>query len=601
MIAVSARLRGHHRTVSALFERPGIVATLYTLVTLAMTWPLARGLARDLPGDLGDPAFVTGIMAWGARQWLALLSGDLGAVARFWDAPFFAPEPTATAYSDHFALHALVTLPVTAVTGNSILSYNLCFLATFVVGALGAYLLVRDLTGHGGAAFVAGLAFAFAPYRIATLGHLQVLSAVGMPWVLAGLRRYFVTGSSDGLRMAGIALWAQNVATGYYLVFFAPFVVLFALVQMWARGLFTRLVVWRDLVVTATLVGVATLPFVLPYLLRGDGARRSTAETVAYSADIMSWLTASPLLRVWGWLQTFPKIEGQLFPGVTIVVLALVGAVLAWRAAFARRAAPPVEDQERARLSATDARATGVFAVLGLVAAVWLSFGPEIQFETHTQPVPSLFAAVVDILPGFANARVPSRFAAIAVLMLVMLGGVALAAVSRWRGGALLPVAAVMLLAEGVAAPLPTNGVWTSAPGEFRPPAARLHRLEEAPAVYRYIATLQQAIVAELPFGLVEREIQSVYYSALHGQRIINGYSGSFPPSYGIRHAAMSAPLANPETTRTILDLDGVTHIVVHRDAWIDASTPHAIVTMLERDGWVVTQTFGADVVLERR
>ena len=163
-----------------MLRQPWLVAALYAAITVVMTWPIAARIDRDIPSDLGDPAFVAGILAWGGEHWLALLSGDFDAARRFWNAPIFHPEPLALAYSEHFALHSLLTLPAYAITRNPVLCYNLAFLTTFVVGALGMYLLVRDLTGRrdrfSGAAFVAGLAFAFAPYRIATLPHLQVLS-----------------------------------------------------------------------------------------------------------------------------------------------------------------------------------------------------------------------------------------------------------------------------------------------------------------------------------------------------------------------------------------------------------------------------------------
>ena len=51
--------------IRRLFDRASIVALLYLLLTIVMTWPIAAGLGRDIPGDLGDPAFVAGIMAWG--------------------------------------------------------------------------------------------------------------------------------------------------------------------------------------------------------------------------------------------------------------------------------------------------------------------------------------------------------------------------------------------------------------------------------------------------------------------------------------------------------------------------------------------------------
>src|SRR4029079_6916346 len=58
---------------------------------------------------------------------------------------------------------------------------------------------------------------------------------------------------------------------------------------------------------------------------------RSSAERVRYSADVYSYLTTSPLQPVWGPIaRAFPKAEGDLFPGLITVTLALVG-ILFWR------------------------------------------------------------------------------------------------------------------------------------------------------------------------------------------------------------------------------------------------------------------------------
>jgi hypothetical protein len=42
----------------------------YAALAVALTWPLARGLARDLPGDLGDPLLNCWILAWDADHLL---------------------------------------------------------------------------------------------------------------------------------------------------------------------------------------------------------------------------------------------------------------------------------------------------------------------------------------------------------------------------------------------------------------------------------------------------------------------------------------------------------------------------------------------------
>jgi hypothetical protein len=562
------------------------------VVTVVMTWPVTAGINRDLPSDLGDPAFVTGVIAWGARHWLALLGGDFGAATSFWNAPIFHPEPLTLAYSEHFALHSLLTLPAYAVTGNAVLCYNLAFLSTFVIGGLGMYLLVREATGAGEsfnpAAFVAGLAFAFAPYRIPTLPHLQILSSQWMPFVLLGLHRYLRVQSvqgesphrgsaSNALAGAGAALWAQNMSSGYYMLYFTPFVALYVVTAMAVTGLWRRFAVWRDLAVAAAASFAATLPFAVPYLERTRGTRRSVTEIATYSADLASWLTASPLMNVWGGLQTFVRPEGSLFPGVTVVVLALIGIAAGWRRS----------------------RALTVFGVFALVLSFWLTLGVEIRLFSEPVGFPSLYQWLLP-LPGFSAARVPARFATITVLSLALLAGLALAHCNRRRRRWAVALCGALILAEGSAFPLPTNGTWTSAPGQIFPPPSRLYRLDEAPAVFRYLAGLPDPVaIAHFPFGLPEREIQYGYYAMLHGRRTINGYSGAFPPTYAVRVGVLSNPFADLQMVQTTLDLDGVTHIIVHTGAY-GRGRGIEVVALLESLGWKRSEQFGEDYVLTR-
>jgi hypothetical protein len=564
-----------------MLRRLPAVVLLYCAITVVMTWPIAATIHRDLPGDLGDPAFVAGILAWGAEHWLALFGGDLQAPARFWHAPIFHPEPLTLAYSEHFALHALLTLPVYAIVRNPVLSYNLAFLGSFVLSGLGMYLLVREVVGRTDrfslTAFVAGLAFAFAPYRMATMPHLQVLSSQWMPFVLWGLRRYFAAPASNGLLVAGAALWAQNMSSGYYMLFFGPFVALYALVEMAARGLWRRLATWRDLLVTAGVSLIATLPFALPYVQRTRGTRRTFSEVVWYSADLKAWLTASPLMNVWGHQQALVKAEGFLFPGVTVVVLALTGLVIGWR----------------------HAREATVFGGLALVSAFWLSLGPQIQLGTEPVGFPSLYA-LLSALPGFNAARVPARFAMIAVLALALLTGVALSRLDRGKARWVVALCGLAIVVEGSAFPLPTNGTWTSAPTQLVPPPAQLYRRVDAPPVFRYIRDLdRRAVVAHFPFGPPEREIQYGYYAMLHHRRTINGYSGAFPVTYGIRLAALSDPFADPRGVEMILTLDRVTHAIVHTRAYLGGRGT-AVVELFEQMGWRRVAQFDGDVVLSR-
>ena len=66
-----------------------------------------------------------------------------------------------------------------------------------MLSGLGTYLFVREVTGSARAGFVAGLIYAFAPYRVPQFAHLQVLSSQWMPFALYGLRRYLRNTAHD--------------------------------------------------------------------------------------------------------------------------------------------------------------------------------------------------------------------------------------------------------------------------------------------------------------------------------------------------------------------------------------------------------------------
>jgi hypothetical protein len=321
----------------------------YCVLTGAITWPLARGLARDVPWDLGDPLLNAWLLAWGADHLWRFVTGDLAALRGFWTANIFHPETLTLAYSEALIPQVLQILPVYGLTKNAILCYNLVFLSTFVLSGLGVYLLVRDLTRDARAAFVAGLFYAFALYRVCQFSHVQVLSSQWMPFVLYGFRRYFESGhlrdasaspaeaqrAEAGRRRAlagaGLALWAQNLSCGYYLFFFAPFVGAYVLYEVLDRGLWRE---WRALAALAITLAAslaATVPFLLPYLeLSARGVKRPLGEIVFYSADVFSYLTAFGAVEIWGRVaQVFPKLEGELFPGVTPMLLA-AAAIGAW-------------------------------------------------------------------------------------------------------------------------------------------------------------------------------------------------------------------------------------------------------------------------------
>jgi hypothetical protein len=496
-------------------------AVAYGFLTLLMTWPLARSLASELPADLGDPLLNCWILAWDAEHIVRAVSGHLGALRGYWNANIFSPHPLALAYSEHLTAQAVMVLPVYAITKNPILTYNVAFLSTFLLSGLGMFLLVRDFTGCASAAFLAGVAYGFAPYRFGTLSHLQVLSSMWMPFVWLGFHRYFETRRLAALAGATAAWIAQNLSCGYYLLFFAPVVAIFVAWEITRRRLWSQTSVLIHLASAAVIVAFVTAPFVIPYvLLRRLGfSPRSLSETSRFAADVFAYLTTDAHMALWGHtVRAWPRSEGSLFPGFAILLLAALGIAARWRH-LRRLPLPPLS-----RAAAVQARLIGsmliiacgvliaillgwslhaaslglelkitsldrlAILVVGLAAVLlatsagarattgrWLaapagilslitlfafmmSLGPQIHARGRLIAGWSLYSAFRDLVPGFDGLRVPARFAMIVALGLAGLAGQGAAALARRRHGIwAVALFTTLVVAESWAVPLPLD------------------------------------------------------------------------------------------------------------------------------------------------
>ena len=158
------------------------VLVFYLGVSAWYTWPLLRDGHTLVASDPGDPILNASILWWDATTWPFSQA--------WWNAPHYYPSEGIAAFTESLVGLTPTSAPVLWATGNPILAYNLAFFLTWPLSAFAAYLLVRFLTRRDDAAVVAGLAFAFSPYRVAELAHIQVLAFYGMPIALLGLHGY---------------------------------------------------------------------------------------------------------------------------------------------------------------------------------------------------------------------------------------------------------------------------------------------------------------------------------------------------------------------------------------------------------------------------
>ncbi len=549
------------------------------LLTVFMTYPLVLWLPRALPGGLGDPLLNTWTLAWVASRLPYGLQG-------VWEAPIFFPYHDTLAFSEHLIGIALFTASVQWMSGNPILAYNAAFLGSYVLAGGGMYLLARWLTGRRDAAWLAALAFAFHPYRVVHVAHLQVLMWGWMPIALWALHRYFAKGCCDRRMLVAFAgaFVLQGLSNGYFLYFFAVAVSIAATFEVSRCANRRRALAHLAAVAALVLIVLAPVASAYSRVRRDYGLTRPRNEAVFYSADIASYAQTTKRLSLWGrWLPQAPG-ERELFPGLAVPALAAMALLpLGSRAAAERR------------------HLTRIYGVIAL-AAFALSLGPEPRAWGHLLMSAGPYDWLRQVVPGFDGLRVPARFAAIVYLALTVLGALGaarlLAALPRHAAGAITVALTLVVLAEGYACP---EGL-----SDFRPvPAGHARR------AYQWLRDAPAGAVLELPFGTweqdwqLERELRYQYATLLHRKRIVNGYSGHYSP---LRQYLLHSPalLARelPVTVEALRAL-GVRYIVLHLAEYADdeeAAALHGALWALghSREAQVVERKAFGDVVVFR-
>jgi len=402
--------------------REGLLAMLAgCLLALFMRRP--GPLATTVPGDLGDPLLLTWILAWGGH---AVSTAPAG----LWDGNVFAPLHNTLAFSDSL----LGYLPFGLVGSGpdaALVRYNIVFLVAYALAFGAVYLLVRQLGLGRGPALVAGLAYAFNPWRISQTGHLQVLSSGGIPLALAMLarghglgRRHPGTGPAargrPGWAVAGWAVATWQVSLGFglglqlaYLLGVVALVVLWT----WRRDRPSRGLLLADAagLLLFVVVGVA---LALPYaqaVRDHPQARRDAATVALFSPTPAGFVTAPPQSRLWG-TQSAGRLAAQsapaedaMAPGLLVTVLAALGLA-------------PGPWSRRRRL---------VLAGGVLVLCV-LALGTNGPYGGRFSYLPLLEHA-----PGWQGVRTPSRLVTTAWLFLALLAAHGVAVLRRaaaWDG-----------------------------------------------------------------------------------------------------------------------------------------------------------------------
>jgi hypothetical protein len=549
---VKARLA---RGMSRGYGLPILVSTVLAVV---MTWPLILHLGSEaqLVDAWGDPLYLTWQVAWLGH---ALLHDPL----HIFRTNFYFPIKSNLVFTDVLFGYAPAGLLATSGPHAALVVHNLIVIFTFVLAFVGAFLLARELGAGAWGSVAAGAAFAYAPWKLAQAGHLQILSSGGIPLSLFFLVRGYRRGSGR-LIVAGWLVAAWQMTLGFNLGLQLAYLLLLlgvGVAALWLRHGRPRP---SPSVLRASALGVAAFVAVTalvaaPYVrVQRDypEATMPRAEVAFFSPPPRAFITAPSFDLVWGDATRFTRVtlrsavEQTLFPGVTVVLLALLGLV-----------------------SASYSPRMRIGLAAGTIVCVALSLGlhPDRGFTP--------FQLLRDVAPGWNGVRTPGRINNLTSLGLALLAAAGMTLVVhhlrrfRARGVAQLVPAALVaaILVEGFGLPHPHVPARPGA--ELAAPAPQLH----------------------LP-TIVGLDGIYAYWGIGSFPRMANAAS-SFDPRVVSKIRRVSKVFPNGESVR-FFRLIGIRSVVFHRD--LARGTPWQDVPRRPIAGLGITRRNEGDLVIYR-
>ncbi len=519
-----------------------LALAVFTALALAFSWPLALHLRHEIP--VGTPAADAPNMLYGVTSGAQALSDH---PFHYFSAAFFYPYQSSLSFLDETFGVAVMAAPVDWLTGSMFVGFNVAWMLTFVLSGLGAFLLARYLTENTAAAGLAGVIYAFQPFRYHNAGLINVLAVMWIPFALLSLHLWVETRLRRHLFLFLAFAVLQFLCTAYS----GAFLILAVLVYLGVllaveRGSTLELLSrqrWVILIVFG--LGMAILaPFVSPYLDNlslGLAEGRSLGAAALFSARLADFVTPAPGSLLHGLAPWSDAARQPLFPGVVGLGLALYFMLRrGWR-----------HHRHRPEM---------LFYTVFFLLAASLCLGPAFTAGGRRFPLP--FAVVHFVVPGAAFMRAPVRFALPATLALALLAGAGLVRLASLRPRkrparraityGLVAVAALEIFAAPIRLldPLP-HGV---------------------PTVYRWLGSVAGPMaILELPMAASERDESTeiaryLLFSLFHKKRLANGMGGFVPPiTRKLRARMQEFPDRN---SLAMLRELGIGYVLVHADRY---------------------------------
>ncbi|MGI8792432.1 MAG: hypothetical protein ACR2H3_04555 [Acidimicrobiales bacterium] len=451
-----------------------------------------------------------------------------------------------------FVTSGVVMLPTWVATQvvGPVCSWNLAVISGFVLSGLAMFGLATWLTGHRGAALVAGYAYAFSPFAVRKAeGHVDYVHLWVFPLIIWALLAAWRRPTRRSALIAGGAIALAGYIDGYYLLtatVMAGALVVGGIITKFrtaSRAELARYV--RLSLLSAVVAGACLLPigFVLATSSSevSSSVERTLGDVNIYSARPWEFVLPARTHPVFSnyfgsWqdrhLHESNYVEQTLYVGLTVIALAGVTVVAAAR-------------RHRPRSLAVPIRQLAIILGTGVVVAGLFSAPPKVDAGFVDLSFPSgLVYSVIPFWRVFARFFIPLHAA---LVPLAAVGVALLAGRSRLRS--ITVVTAALLVVSFDLLAVPPRPTWSYA--------------TETPSVYRWVAAEDDSgIVANYPLvdPPLSPHLTYLTYQRIFDRPMLNG------AETGTRSWQLTAALIglNDPQTLPVLRRLGVTTVILH-------------------------------------
>ncbi|MCO4813715.1 MAG: hypothetical protein KC454_03320 [Flavobacteriales bacterium] len=312
-----------------IVEMQNIAAFLIgVIVVLWFTLNITGVNLEYFPGDEGDARFNTYILEHGHQ----FLSGNQDAL---WEAPFMYPEASVISYSDNLIGSAPVYSFFRMLNFDRETSFQLWFIAMFLLSYVCCYLFLKAQIKHVYAAVLGALIFSISMALQSQMTHAQVFPTFPIPLAFWMLSLFFERLRPLFLFLAVLFLVYQFYC-GIYLGFFLsiPFSIYLVLGLYKHRSVLAikiKSIKWIGTVFLGLMVNIFLLMLLmLPYVARSKTVGSQNYDSVFQSIPtIRSFFYSQDGTWLWSFLKTTgngipAQWDHQIFVGGLPVIAALL-------------------------------------------------------------------------------------------------------------------------------------------------------------------------------------------------------------------------------------------------------------------------------------